>query len=77
MRATSKCPDHNIFPSVLKSCTSLMDLKLSVSIHGCIICLGLESDFYTGNGLMNMYYKLQTTDKIDRPESYTTNIFEY
>ncbi|PIA36351.1 hypothetical protein AQUCO_03400325v1 [Aquilegia coerulea] len=59
MRASGKYPDHNTFPSVLKSCTSLMDLKLGESIHGCVIRLGLEFDLYTGNALMNMYCKLQ------------------
>ncbi|XP_010265006.1 PREDICTED: putative pentatricopeptide repeat-containing protein At3g23330 [Nelumbo nucifera] len=74
MRAAGKCPDHNIFPSVLKSCTSLMDLKFGESVHGCVIRLGLESDLYTGNALMNMYCKLQNTYKIDRPESHTTDV---
>ncbi|KAF5191299.1 Pentatricopeptide repeat-containing protein [Thalictrum thalictroides] len=59
MRASGKYPDHNTFPSVLKSCTSLMDLKLGESIHGCVIRLGLDFDLYTGNSLMNMYCKLQ------------------
>lgn len=36
-----------------------MDLKLGESLHGCVIRLGLDSDLYTGNALMNMYCKLQ------------------
>ncbi|KAJ8639237.1 hypothetical protein MRB53_015931 [Persea americana] len=59
MRAFGKYPDHHIFPSVLKSCTCLMDLKLGESVHACVIRLGLDSDLYTGNALMNMYCKLQ------------------
>ncbi|XP_077227832.1 tetratricopeptide repeat (TPR)-like superfamily protein [Tasmannia lanceolata] len=58
MRASGKHPDHNIFPSVLKSCTCLMNLELGESIHGCVIRLGLDLDLYTGNALMNMYCKL-------------------
>ncbi|XP_068653483.1 putative pentatricopeptide repeat-containing protein At3g23330 isoform X2 [Aristolochia californica] len=58
MRASGNYPDHNIFPSVLKSCTCLMNLKLGESVHGCIIRLGLDNDLYTGNALMNMYCKL-------------------
>ncbi|OVA08844.1 Pentatricopeptide repeat [Macleaya cordata] len=63
MRALGKYPDHNIFPSVLKSCTSLMDFKLGESIHGCIIRLGLDFDLYTGNALMNMYCKFQSINE--------------
>ncbi|KAI3848921.1 hypothetical protein MKW98_014455 [Papaver atlanticum] len=55
MRALGKHPDHNVFPSVLKSCTSLMDFKLGESVHGCIVKLGVDADLYTGNALMNMF----------------------
>ncbi|KAI3858754.1 hypothetical protein MKX03_033707 [Papaver bracteatum] len=63
MRASGKHPDHNVFPSVLKSCTGLMDFKLGESVHGCIIRLGVDADFYTGNALMNMYCKFQSMDE--------------
>lgn len=59
MRASGKYPDHKIFPSVFKSCTHLMDLKLGESVHGCVVRLGLDFDLYTCNALMNMYSKLQ------------------
>ncbi|XP_057958292.1 putative pentatricopeptide repeat-containing protein At3g23330 [Malania oleifera] len=62
MQASGKHPDHNVFPSVLKSCAWLMDLRLGESVHGCIIRLGMDFDLYTGNALMNMYYKLQSLD---------------
>ncbi|XP_058089463.1 putative pentatricopeptide repeat-containing protein At3g23330 [Magnolia sinica] len=58
MRASGKYPDHNILPSILKSCAGLMDFKLGESVHGCAIRSGLDSDLYTGNALMNMYCKL-------------------
>ncbi|EOA29957.1 hypothetical protein CARUB_v10013060mg [Capsella rubella] len=58
MRASGRCPDHNVFPSVLKSCTMMMDLRLGESVHGCIVRLGMDCDLYTGNALMNMYAKL-------------------
>lgn len=54
-------PDHNVFPSVLKSCTHLMDLRFGESVHGCVIRVGLDSDLYTGNALLNMYSKLETS----------------
>lgn len=62
MISSGKYPDHNVFPSVLKSCASLIDLRLGESVHGCIIRLGVEFDLYTGNALMNMYSKLQPFD---------------
>ncbi|XP_024015495.1 putative pentatricopeptide repeat-containing protein At3g23330 isoform X1 [Eutrema salsugineum] len=58
MRASGRCPDHNVFPSVLKSCTMMTDLRLGESVHGCILRLGMDCDLYTCNALMNMYAKL-------------------
>ncbi|KAL6989934.1 hypothetical protein U1Q18_015687 [Sarracenia purpurea var. burkii] len=58
MRASGEYPDHNVFPSVIKSSTHLMDLRFGESVHGCAIHLGMDIDLYTGNALMNMYSKL-------------------
>ncbi|KAJ0970452.1 hypothetical protein J5N97_023329 [Dioscorea zingiberensis] len=58
MRASGARTDHNVFPSVLKSCAALRDHKLISSIHGIVIVLGFVSDLYTGNALMNAYSKL-------------------
>ncbi|RZC58122.1 hypothetical protein C5167_005434 [Papaver somniferum] len=63
MRVSGKHPDHSVFPSVLKSCTSLVDFKLGEAVHGCIIRLGVDADFYTGNALMNRYCKFQSIDE--------------
>ncbi|KNA12952.1 hypothetical protein SOVF_121530 [Spinacia oleracea] len=60
MRVSGLYPDHNVFPSVVKSCTLLKNLKLAESFHACIIRLGLDIDIYTGNALMNMYSKLES-----------------
>ncbi|XP_041007823.1 putative pentatricopeptide repeat-containing protein At3g23330 [Juglans microcarpa x Juglans regia] len=60
MRAAGEHPDPHVFPSVLKSCTLMMDLKLGESLHACIIRLGMDFDLYTGNALMNMYSKFQS-----------------
>uniref|UniRef100_A0A1D1YRQ9 Putative pentatricopeptide repeat-containing protein At3g23330 n=1 Tax=Anthurium amnicola TaxID=1678845 RepID=A0A1D1YRQ9_9ARAE len=54
---------RHVLPSVLKSCTMLKDLKLGESIHGCAVRLGLDSELYTGNALMNMYCKLHGLDQ--------------
>lgn len=59
MRGFGICPDHNVFPSVLKACTLIMECKLAESVHACVITFGLESDLCTGNALMNMYFKLE------------------
>uniref|UniRef100_A0A803KSZ0 DYW domain-containing protein n=2 Tax=Chenopodium quinoa TaxID=63459 RepID=A0A803KSZ0_CHEQI len=61
MRVSGLHPDHNVFPSVVKSCTFLKSLKLAESVHACIIRVGLDIDIYTGNALMNMYSKLETS----------------
>ncbi|GAV65255.1 PPR domain-containing protein/PPR_2 domain-containing protein/DYW_deaminase domain-containing protein, partial [Cephalotus follicularis] len=63
MRASGKYPDHNVFPSVLKSCTLFMHLRLGESVHGCIIRLGMDFDLYTGNALMNMYAKFRSLER--------------
>lgn len=60
--ASGVYPDHNVFPSVLKSCTLLVDLRFGESVHGCIIRLGVDLDLYTNNALMNMYAKFQSLD---------------
>ncbi|KAF7145610.1 hypothetical protein RHSIM_Rhsim04G0179400 [Rhododendron simsii] len=57
-------PDHNVFPSVIKSCTHLVDLRFGESVHGCAIHLGIDFDLFTGNALMNMYSKLETFGRI-------------
>nr|GLL41181.1 putative pentatricopeptide repeat-containing protein At3g23330 [Ipomoea trifida] len=62
MRASGKYPDRNVFPSVLKACTHLRDLRLGESVHGYVVRCGLDCDLYTGNALMNMYAKLQELD---------------
>nr|GMD62885.1 putative pentatricopeptide repeat-containing protein At3g23330 [Ipomoea batatas] len=36
MRASGKYPDRNVFPSVLKACTHLRDLRLGESVHGYV-----------------------------------------
>ncbi|CAN6725977.1 unnamed protein product [Malus baccata var. baccata] len=57
-------PDHNVFPSVLKSCALLGDLRLGESVHGCAVRFGIDCDLYTCNALMNMYAKLETLEGI-------------
>ncbi|KAL7124115.1 hypothetical protein ABFS83_14G026900 [Erythranthe nasuta] len=62
MIASGKSPDRNVFPSLLKTCAYLGDLRLGESVHGCVVRLGLDSDLFTGNALMNMYAKMESLD---------------
>ncbi|WMV48012.1 hypothetical protein MTR67_041397 [Solanum verrucosum] len=59
MRGWGKLPGSDVFPSVVRACTHLKELRVGESVHGCVIRFGMESDLYTGNALMNMYAKLQ------------------
>lgn len=75
MKAFGKTPDHNVFPSVVKSCAMLMDLRLGESVHGSIIRYGMDSDLYTCNALMNMYSKFQSLvgnggQRLDAPQVF-------
>ncbi|CBI31172.3 unnamed protein product, partial [Vitis vinifera] len=65
MLASGKYPDHNVFPSVLKSCTLMKDLRFGESVHGCIIRLGMGFDLYTCNALMNMYSKFWSLEEVN------------
>ncbi|XP_027166982.1 putative pentatricopeptide repeat-containing protein At3g23330 isoform X2 [Coffea eugenioides] len=64
MRSVGRIPDRNVFPSVLKSCVQLRDLRLGESVHGCVMRLGLDCDLYTGNALMNMYMEALGMDTV-------------
>ncbi|KVH80578.1 Pentatricopeptide repeat-containing protein [Cynara cardunculus var. scolymus] len=59
MRGLGINHDHNVFPSVLKSCTHLMYFKFGKSVHACVIRVGLEFDIFIGNALLSMYSKVQ------------------
>ncbi|KAH0634263.1 hypothetical protein KY290_038506 [Solanum tuberosum] len=61
MRGWGKLPGSDVFPSVVRACTHLKELRVGESVHGCVIRFGMESDLYTGNALMNMYAKLQVS----------------
>ncbi|XP_022978655.1 putative pentatricopeptide repeat-containing protein At3g23330 [Cucurbita maxima] len=76
MLASGLYPDHNVFPSVLKSCALLMDLRLGESVHGYILRVGLDFDLYTGNALMNMYSKLRFLQESGRQRLGTGEVFD-
>ncbi|CAN1275347.1 Putative pentatricopeptide repeat-containing protein At3g23330 [Linum perenne] len=66
MRASGKSPDHSVFPSVLKACAFLLDMKLGEAIHGCIIRVGMDIHLTTANALLNMYAKFQRKDSVKK-----------
>ncbi|KAJ8754333.1 hypothetical protein K2173_002784 [Erythroxylum novogranatense] len=76
MRASGKSPDHNVFPSVLKSCALLVDLKLGESVHGFIVRVGVDLDLYTCNALMNMYAKCERLNKCDTRVCAVPELFD-
>ncbi|KAL3610650.1 hypothetical protein D5086_001670, partial [Populus alba] len=74
MRASGTKPDHHVFPSLLKSCALLSDLKLGESIHGCIIRLGMDFDLYTCNALMNIKRNCSDMVEVDRRGSLMDSV---
>ncbi|XP_060181297.1 putative pentatricopeptide repeat-containing protein At3g23330 [Lycium barbarum] len=61
MRGCGKLPGRDVFPSVVRACTHLKELRVGECVHGCVVKFGMENDVYTGNALMNMYVKLQVS----------------
>jgi pentatricopeptide repeat protein len=50
-------PDNFTFPRVLKACAGLTALQQGKEIHHYITRIGLESDVFVGNALIDMYAK--------------------
>ncbi|KAF1874511.1 hypothetical protein Lal_00029938 [Lupinus albus] len=76
MRAFGIYPDYHVFPSVIKACTLLKDLRLGESVHACIIHHGLDFDLYTGNALMNMYSKFQSFGEFSGKNVYAHKVVD-
>ncbi|CAI0543470.1 unnamed protein product [Linum tenue] len=76
MRASGNTPDHSVFPSVLKACAFLLDLRLGEAVHGCIIRLGMDVHLITGNALINMYAKLQSLAESEWRERDRRKVFD-
>ncbi|KAK8498284.1 hypothetical protein V6N11_013227 [Hibiscus sabdariffa] len=54
-------PDSIIMASVLPACGRLEDMEMGMSLHGCAIKCGFDSDLYVSNALMDMYCKCGAT----------------
>lgn len=57
MRSLSVPANQHVFPSLLKASTLLKHHKLAHSLHASVVRLGLDSDLYISNALINMYAK--------------------
>ncbi|CAN1275348.1 Putative pentatricopeptide repeat-containing protein At3g23330 [Linum perenne] len=66
MRASGKSPDHSVFPSVLKACAFLLDMKLGEAIHGCIIRVGMDIHLTTANALLNIFERGSGKDSVKK-----------
>eukprot|EP01018_Ginkgo_biloba_P034731 Gb_12556 [translate_table: standard] len=62
MKQLGMQPDNFIFPSVLKACAGLSDLKQGKEIHDYIVKSGRESDVFVDNALVDMYAKCGSTE---------------
>ncbi|KAK4341680.1 hypothetical protein RND71_040181 [Anisodus tanguticus] len=79
MRSWAKLPGRDVFPSVVRACTHLKELRVGECVHGCVVKFGVENELYTGNALMNMYAKLQVSsharylfDEIPQSNSFSS-----
>ncbi|KAK6260431.1 Pentatricopeptide repeat - like 10 [Theobroma cacao] len=57
MRLEGLRPDSVIMAAILPACGRLEDLKMGMTLQGCAIRSGLQSDLYVSNALMDMYCK--------------------
>ncbi|KAL3570847.1 hypothetical protein D5086_028096 [Populus alba] len=56
-------PDNFTFPSVIKACGGILDVRLGQVIHGMVIKMGLVLDVFVGNALVGMYGKCGVVDE--------------
>ncbi|KAK7308517.1 hypothetical protein VNO77_42127 [Canavalia gladiata] len=57
MRQSSVVPNNFTFASVLRACASLVLLDLGKQIHSCVLKVGLDSNVFVSNALMDVYAK--------------------
>ncbi|XWS58651.1 hypothetical protein CRYUN_Cryun08bG0052800 [Craigia yunnanensis] len=55
MRKFDVLPDKYTFPSVANSCAALVDIAMGKVVHENVLKMGLGSDLYIGNALVDMY----------------------
>ncbi|CAJ1932880.1 unnamed protein product [Sphenostylis stenocarpa] len=57
MRQSSVVPNNFAFASVLQACGSLVSLNLGKQIHSSVLKVGLDSNVFVSNALMDVYAK--------------------
>ncbi|XP_058106855.1 pentatricopeptide repeat-containing protein At3g03580 [Magnolia sinica] len=58
MRRLKLCPDSFTFPSVINACAGLLDFEMGRTVHDHVLEMGIGSDLYIGNSLIDMYARL-------------------
>ncbi|KAL8238065.1 hypothetical protein R6Q59_019146 [Mikania micrantha] len=59
-------PDRLTYPFVVKACAELSMYQLGLSVHGLVICTGVESSTFVGNSLLSMYISFGENDGAKR-----------
>ncbi|CAH9129678.1 unnamed protein product [Cuscuta epithymum] len=57
MRGTSVVPNHFTFTSVLQACATMSEMDLGMQIHCHVKKVGLDSNVFVSNALMDVYAK--------------------
>ncbi|MBA0716084.1 hypothetical protein Golax_014950 [Gossypium laxum] len=63
MRKLDVLPDKCTFPSVINSCAALVDIEMGQVVHENVLKMGLGSDLYIGNALVDMYARFGCMDE--------------
>ncbi|KAI5077058.1 hypothetical protein GOP47_0009123 [Adiantum capillus-veneris] len=57
-------PDKYIYACIIKACSHLRSLRQGMLIHSQIVNCGLESDFFIGSALLDMYSKCDLVEAV-------------
>ncbi|KAA8540030.1 hypothetical protein F0562_026722 [Nyssa sinensis] len=63
MRQALVVPNQFTFSSVLQACSTMEDLQLGKQIHSHVLKVGLDSDVFVSNALMDVYAKCGRMEK--------------
>ncbi|KAG0454834.1 hypothetical protein HPP92_024126 [Vanilla planifolia] len=66
MTKSSIVPNEYSFSSILQACANINNLSLGEQVHGHVIKLGLESEIFVANALMDVYAKCSDLDALTK-----------
>ncbi|KAG0454816.1 hypothetical protein HPP92_024108 [Vanilla planifolia] len=66
MTKSSIVPNEYSFSSILQACANINNLSLGEQVHGHVIKLGLESEIFVANALMDVYAKCCDLDALTK-----------